>query len=95
MEKLLFLCSKARETLANKSTHFIQLREVLLAMEGKADAKGLEAENTLLRSIRSSDNRILQTAGYNHILTMAVLCNRVLLPEAGIPPEIVKGDEDA
>ena len=46
---------------------------MLLAMEGKADAKGLAEENRLLRVIRVRGDRILQTAGHNHILTMAVL----------------------
>ena len=40
-------------------------------------------------------DRILQTASHNHILPMAVLHNRLLLPEVGIAPDIVKGDEDA
>ena len=64
-------------------------------MEGKADAKGLAEEMTLLRAIRARGDRILQTASHNHSLTMAVLRNRLLLPEVGIAPEIVKGDEDA
>ena len=66
-----------------------------LAVGGKADAKGLAEENTLLRMIRAREDRILQTASHNHILPMAVLHNRLLLPEVGIAPEIVKGDEDA
>ena len=68
---------------------------MLLALEGKADAKGLAEENRLLRVIRARGYRILQTAGHNHILTMAMLRNRLLLPEARIAPEIVEGDEDA
>ena len=64
-------------------------------MEGKADAKGLAEENTLLRAIRARGDRILQTASHNHTLTMVVLRNRLLLPEVGIAPEIMKGDEDA
>ena len=63
-------------------------------MEGKADAKGLAKENTLLRAIRARGDRIVQTVGHNHILTRAVLRNRLLLPEAGIAPDMVKGDED-
>ena len=95
MGKMLLLCDKAREILAGTSTRFIQFREVLLAMEDKVDAKGLAAESTLLRAIRSRDDRILQGAGHKHILTMAVLRTRLLLPDAGIAPEIIKGDEDA
>ena len=72
-----------------------QFREVLLAMEGKADVMSLAEENTLLRVIRPRGDRSLQTASHNHILTMAVLRNRLLLPELGISPEIVQGDEDA
>ena len=49
--KLLLLCDKAREILANTSSRFIQFRDVLHAMEGKANAKDLAAENTLLRAI--------------------------------------------
>ena len=64
-------------------------------MEGKADSKGLAEENTLLHAIRARGDRIVQTAGNNHILTRAVLRNRLLLLEAGIAPDIVKGDEDA
>ena len=64
-------------------------------MKGKADGKGLAEEITLLRAIRARGDRILQTASHNHTLTMAVLRNRLLLPEVGIAPEIVKGDEDA
>ena len=64
-------------------------------MESKADAKGLAEENTLLRAIRAKGDRILQTASHNHTLTMVVLRNRLLLPEVGIAPEIMKGDEDA
>ena len=89
------LCDKAREILADTSSRFFQFREVLLAREGKMDAKGLAEENTLLRVIGARGDRILQTAGHNHILTMAVLRNRLLLLEAGIAPEIVKGYEDA
>ena len=48
-----------------------------------------------LRVIRARGDRILQTAGYNHMLTMAALRNGLLLSEAGIAPEIVKGDEYA
>ena len=81
--------------MADTSSRFGQFREVLLAMEGKADAKGLAEENTLLRAIRARGDRILQTASHNHTLTMAVLRNRLFLPEVGIAPEIVKGDEDA
>ena len=55
-------------------------------MEGKADAKGLAEENTLLRAIRARGDRILQTVGHNYILTMVVLRNRLLLPEVGIAP---------
>ena len=77
------------------SSRFAQFREVLLAMEGKADAKGLAEQNTLLRAIRARGDRILQPASHNHTLTMAVLHNRLLLPEVGIAPEIVKGDKDA
>ena len=58
------------------------------------DAKGLEEENTLLRAIRARGDQILQMASHNHTLTMAVLHNRLLLPEVGIAPEIVKEDED-
>ena len=81
--------------MADTSSRFGQFREVLLAMEGKADAKGLVEEITLLRAIRAKGDRILQTASHNHTLTMAVLRNRLLLPEVGIAPEIVKGDEGA
>ena len=69
-------------------------REVLLAMEGTANANGLAEEILLLRTIRSRGDRILQNAGFNHLLTMAVVRNRLLLPGAGIAPEITKGDED-
>ena len=89
------LCDKTRETLADTSSRFVQFREVLLDMEGKADAKGLAEENTLLRTIRARGDYIMQTAGHNHILTVAVLRNRLLLPEAEITIEIVKGDEVA
>ena len=92
---MLLLCDQAREVLADTSSRFGQFREVLLAMEGKADAKGLAEEMTLLRAIRARGDRILQTASHNHSLTMAVLRNRLILPEVGIAPEIVKGDEDA
>ena len=81
--------------LVDTSTRFIQFREALLAMKGKADAKGLAAENTFLRAIRSRGGRILQTAGHNHILTMLVFRKRWLLPEAGIAHEIIKGNKDA
>ena len=81
--------------MADTSSRFGQFREVLLAMEGKADAKGLVEEITLLRAIPAKGDRILQTASHNHTLTMAVLRNRLLLPEVGIAPEIVKGDEGA
>ena len=37
----------------------------------------------------------MQTAGHNNIFTRAVVHNRLLFPEAGIAPEIVRGDEDA
>ena len=83
------LCDKAREILADTSSSFSKFREVLLAMDGKADAKSLAAENTLFRAIRATGDRILQTEGHNHMLTMAVLRNRLLLPEAGNAPEII------
>ena len=70
------LRDKAREILTYTSFRFFLLRDVLLAMDDKADSKGLAAENTLLRAIRARGNRILQTAGHNYILTMAVLSNR-------------------
>ena len=37
---------------------------------------------------------MLQNVSHNHVFTMAVLRNRLLLPEAGIAPEIIKGDKD-
>ena len=64
-------------------------------MEGKADAKGSAAENTLLRAICARRDRILQTAGQNHILTMAVLRTRLHLPEEGIASKVIKRGEDA
>ena len=89
------LCDKAREILPETSTRFVQFREVLLAIEGKADTNGLAAENSLLRAIRARGDRILQNAGRNHILKRSVLRNRLLLPEAGIAPDTIKGDENA
>ena len=56
---MLLLCDQAREVLADTSSRFGQFREVLLAMEGKADAKGLAEENTLLRAIRARGGQIL------------------------------------
>ena len=64
-------------------------------MEGKTDAKGSAAENTLLRAIRARRDQILQTAGQNHILTMAVLRTRLLLPEEGITSKVIKGGDDS
>ena len=64
-------------------------------MQGRADENGLAAEILLLRAIRSRGDRILQNAGLNHLLTLAVLRNRLLLPGARIAPEIIKRDEDA
>ena len=93
--KLLLLCDKAREILADTSSRFISFREVRATMEGKAKAKCLGAENTLLQAIRARGDRILQTAGHNYMLTRAVLRNRLLLPEARIALEICRGDEDA
>ena len=81
--------------LADTSARFGHFREVLVAMEGRADANGLVAEIALLRAIRARGDRILQNAGSDHSLTMAVLRNRFLLPGAGIALEITKGDEDA
>ena len=89
------LCNKARESLADTNARFVQFREVLLAMEGTAGANGLAAENSLLRVIRARGNRILQKAGHNHMLAMAVLRNRLLLPDAEIALVIIKGDEYA
>ena len=43
---------------------------------------------------RQRFDRILHTAGHNHVLTMTVLRNRLLLTEAGIAPVIID-DEDA
>ena len=81
--------------LADKSARFGHFREVLLVMEGRADANGLAAKILLLRAIRSTEDRIRQNAVFNYLLTMAVLRNRLLLLGAGIAPEITKGDEDA
>ena len=81
--------------LADTSARFGHFREVLVATEGRADANGLVAEIALLRAIRARGDRILQNAGSDHSLTMAVLRNRFLLPGAGIALEITKGDEDA
>ena len=81
--------------LTDTSARFGHFREVLLAMEGRADANGLAAEIVLLRAIRSRSDRILQNAGSDHLLTMAVFRNRFLLPGAGIALETTKGDEDA
>ena len=36
---LLLVCDNTREILADTSSRFFQFREVLLAMEGKADAQ--------------------------------------------------------
>ena len=91
---LLLLCDKAREMLADTSARFGHFREVLVAMEGRADANGLVAEIALLLAIRARGDHILQSAGSDHTLTMAVLRNRFLLPGAGIALEISKGDED-
>ena len=88
------LSYKAREILANTSTRFGHFHEVLLAMEGRADANELRAEILLLRAIRTRSYRILQSAGLNHMLTMAVLRDRLPLPGAGITHEIIKGDGD-
>ena len=93
--KLLLPCDKAREILADTSTRFGHFREMLLAMEGRADANGLAVKILLLRAIRSRGDRILQNAGFNHMLTMAVLRSRLLLPGAGITPERIKRDENA
>ena len=93
--KLLLLCDKAREIMADMSSRFIQFREVLLVIENKADANGLTKGNTLLRAVRARGDRILQTAGHNQLLTRAVLRNRLLLPETRIATEIIKGDEGA
>ena len=38
---------------------------------------------------------MLQKVGHNHILTRAALRNCLFLPEEGIAPKIVQGDEDA
>ena len=83
------------EILTDTSARFGQFRAILLATEGRADVKGLVIEISLLRAIPAGDDRILQNAGHNLMLTMAVLRNRLLLPGAGIIPEIIKGDEDA
>ena len=64
-------------------------------MEGRADANGLAAEILLLRAIRSRGDRILQNAGFNHTLTMAVLRNCLLLPGEEIAFEIIKENVDA
>ena len=79
--------------LADTSARFGHFREVLLTMEGRADANGLAAEKVILRAIRARGDRILQNAGSDHVLTMAVFRNRFLLPGAGIALEITKGDE--
>ena len=81
--------------LADTIARFGHFREVLVAMEGRADANGLVAEIALLRAIRARGDRILQNAGSDHMLTMEVLRDCVLLPGAGIALEITKGDEDA
>ena len=81
--------------LADTSARFGHFREVLVAMEGRADANGLVAEIALWRAIRARGDRILQNAGSNHMFTMAVVRNRFLLHGAGIALEITKGDEDA
>ena len=86
-------CDKAREILADTRAWFGHYREVLLAMEGRADANGLVAEKVLLRAIRSRGDGILQNAGSDYLLTMAVFRNRFLLPGAGIALEITKGDD--
>ena len=49
-------------------------------MEGKEDAKGWQQE------IRFT----WETAGHNHSLTIAVLGNRLFLPEEGIAPGTMK-----
>ena len=87
------LCNKACESLADTNARVVQFREVLLAMEGTAGANWLAAENSLLRVIRARGNRILQKAGHNHMLAMAGLRNRLLLPDAEIALVIIKGDE--
>ena len=46
----------------------------------------------VLRAICARGDRILQNEGHSHILTMAVLRNLLLLPDAGIAPEIIKRD---
>ena len=81
--------------LADMIARFGHFREVLLAMEGRADANGLAAKIVLLRAIRARGDRILHNAGSDHVLTMAVFRNRFLLPGSGIALEITKGDEDA
>ena len=81
--------------LADTSARFGHFREVLVAMEDRADANGLAADIALLRAIRARGDHILQNAGSDPMLTMAVFRNRFLLPGAGIALEITKGDEDA
>ena len=61
---------------------------------GQGGRQGCGSRKYALRAICSRGDRILQTAGHSHTLTMAVLRNRLLLPEAGIVPKIIKGDED-
>ena len=64
----------------------------MLLAGDKADANGLAAENSFLRAICARGNRNMHDSGHNHILTMAVLRNCLLLPEAGIVPESIKID---
>ena len=40
-------CDKAYDILADMSARFVQFREVLLAIEGKADASGWAADISL------------------------------------------------
>ena len=57
--RLVLLCDKACEILAETSSRFTQFREVLVAMEGKVDGYGLTAAITLLRASRVRGDRIL------------------------------------
>ena len=86
---------KGAQDLDRYERPLLSAREVLLVMEGRADANELAAEILPLRANRSRGYRILPNVSLDHMLTMAVLRNRLLLPGAGITLEIIKRDEEA
>ena len=84
-------CDNAREILVDMSAHFIQFREVLLAMEGKAEANGWAVQMSFCAQLAQRVNgccRMEHTITFSRELRSVTACS---CPRKGLPKNRARG----